>query len=144
MIQRIQSLYLLIGALLLALFFVFDAPWSSTAATAYGWFEPALIGSIVATAGLALGSIFLYTRQTVQRTAVVIVQGLTVVLAATLYGGLFLSGELSVQSPDGFNEAKLTALVLPVAAYVLFMLARRGIEHDIKILEDQNNFRLRD
>lgn len=144
MIQRIQSLYLLIGALLLSLFFVFDAPWSSAAAETYGWFEPALLGAIGATAGLALVSLFLYSRLPVQRTLVVVVQGLTIVLAATLYGGLFLSGELSVQSPDGLNMAKATVLIVPAVTYVLFMLARRGIERDIKIIEDQNSFRLRD
>lgn len=143
MIQRIQSLYLLIGAAVLASLFAFGSPWTSAAAESYGWFEPVLVGLIFAPISAALGSIAFYKKRAVQRTMVLVTQGLTIGLAATLYGTLYASGDLSVQSPNGINLSKTIMLVLPLVAYIFFRLAQRGIEHDIKLIEDEENFRLR-
>lgn len=144
MIQRIQSVYLLLGALALMSLFAFNRLWEAASTAAYGWIEPALIGLISASAALALGSIFLYNNRSNQRTAVIVTQGLTALLTSALYGWLFLEGDLSVQGPEGILLSKAAVLVLPVVSYVLFILARRGIEHDIKLVEDSNRMRLRD
>jgi hypothetical protein len=134
---------LLLSALVLGSLFFFDSPWSSTAASTYGWYEPAVVAMIVGAVGVAIGSIFLYGSRKTQRTVVIAAQGLTALLTATLYGGLFLTGELSVQGEDGVQVSKAAMLSLPVVAYVLMVLARRGIEHDIKIVEDSERMRLR-
>lgn len=144
MIQRIQSLYLLLGALALTAFFFFDGVWESNAATTYAWFEPALLilNGLAILGGLA--AIFLYATRERQRRVVLGVQMITVLLLVTLYGGLFLTDELNVRTPAGLDVAMVIALLLPIVAYVFYYLARRGIEHDIKLVEDMERFRLRE
>ncbi len=141
MIQRIQTVYLFLGALALAALVVFDMPWASAAATTYGWFVPSLIGLIVVTAGAALGAIFLYETRKTQRSVVVGVQVATVVLAAVLYGGLYWTTELTFRGPAGIDWGRTAALVMPIVAYLLFYLARRGIDHDIELVESMDRLR---
>lgn len=141
MIQRIQTVYLALGALVLASLGLFDAPWNSTAAATQAWFVPTLIGLIVVTAGTALGAIFLYEQRKVQRKVVVGVQVLTVLLAAAYYGGLFLTSELTFGGAGGIHWGKATALLLPIVAYALFWLARRGIDHDIELVKSMDRLR---
>ncbi len=142
MIQRIQTVYLLLGALALAGLGFFEAPWSGRAASQFSWFVPSLLGLVVVTAGTALGAIFLYDRRPTQRTAVIGAQMLTVLLAGVLYGGLYLAGTLTFTTPTGgVLWGRTVALLLPVAAYALFLLARRGIEHDIELVESMDRIR---
>jgi hypothetical protein len=141
MIQRIQTVYLFLGAVALGALFGFASPWESTAAATYAWYEPALLVLTPLTAAGALGSIFMYDRRKKQRTAVVAVQGLTFVLAAVLYGGLYLTGELAVRRGGTFNVSKIVALLLPIVAYVFFLLARRGIDHDIELVKSMDRLR---
>lgn len=141
MIQRIQTLYLFLGALAVVALGFFESPWSSTAAAEYAWFLPSLIGLMVATAGGGLGAIFFYEQRETQRKMVVGVQLLTVCLAGVLYGGLYGTEELVVQGTRGINWSKTIVLVLPLVAYVLFLLARRGIEHDIALVESMDRIR---
>ena len=119
MIQRIQTVYLFLGAVALTGLFFFDSLWSSTAAA----------------------SIFLYENRQTQRTVVVGAQLLTVAVAAVLYGGLYLTGELAVRAADGFDWAKAGMLGLPILAYLLFLLARRGIDHDIELVKSMDRLR---
>jgi len=141
MIQRIQTVYLLLGALAVAALGLFPTPWASTAAATYNWFVPVLASLTVLTAGTAVGAIFLYERRKTQRSVVVGVQGLTVLLIGVLYGALYLTSELTFRGIDGIQWGKTTALLLPVGAYVLFLLARRGIEHDIELVESMDRLR---
>jgi len=141
MIQRIQSVYLLLGVVALGILFAFDSPWASTAAAERAWFEPTLIGLIVVTAGAGLGAIFLYTNRKRQRTVVVGTQVLTFILALVMYGGLFLENELSVRAGGSFLIDKTAVLLLPALAYVFFWLARRGIDHDIQLVESMDRLR---
>ena len=141
MIQRIQTVYLLLGALALAAFGVFEMPWSSEAAATHVWFVPSLIGLLVLTAAGALGAIFLYENRNTQRSVVVAVQGGTVLLAGVLYGGLYLAQELSVRGPQGTDWGLATVIALPLVAYVLFLLARRGIDHDIELVKSMDRLR---
>ena len=141
MIQRIQTVYLILGILTLAAFGFFGWPWSSTAATAQDWFVPSLVSLIGLTAIGALWSVFLYETRDRQRTVVVWVQVGTVLLAATLYGGLYLTNELLVRSPGGVQWGRAIVLGLPLIAYIFFLLARRGIEHDIELVESMDRLR---
>lgn len=141
MIQRIQTVYLFLGALVLGALGFFEAPWSSTAASTYVWYVPSLVGLIMMTAGTALGAIFLYDRRKTQRTVVVGVQIGTVLLAAVLYGGLYLTSELAVRTARGVDWNLAVVLALPLVAYVLFLLARRGIEHDIELVKSMDRLR---
>jgi len=141
MIQRIQTVYLLLGALALAALGAFDVPWSSQAASTYAWFVPSLIGLIVATVAGALGAIFLYNTRKTQRTVVVAVQVGTLFLAGALYGGLYMTAELTFGTGRGLEWGRTTALALPIVAYALFFLARRGIDHDIELVESMDRLR---
>lgn len=141
MIQRIQTVYLLLGALALAALGLFDTPWSGAAARQFGWFVPSLIGLLVVTAGTALGTIFLYGNRKTQRTVVVGVQVLTVLLAGVLYGGMYVAGTLTFTGPSGLLWGRTILLLLPILAYGLFLLARRGIESDIELVESMDRIR---
>jgi hypothetical protein len=141
MIQRIQTVYLLLGTLALAALGFFDRPWNSQAAALHAWFVPSLIGLIVATGGTALWAIFLYERRKTQRSVVVGVQVGTVLLAGVLYGGLYLTAELAFRGGGGVDWGKAALLSMPIVAYVFFFLARRGIDHDIELVESMDRLR---
>lgn len=141
MIQRIQTVYLFVGALVLAAFGFFEMPWASEAAATYVWFVPSLVGLLILTAAGALGAIFLYENRETQRSVVVAVQGGTVLLAGVLYVGLYLTQELSVRGPQGTDWGLAIVIALPLVAYVLFLLARRGIDHDIELVKSMDRLR---
>ncbi|CBH24801.1 hypothetical protein GGP91_001823 [Salinibacter ruber] len=141
MIQRIQTVYLLLGALALAATGLFEVPWSDPAAQRYAWFVPSVAGLVVGTAATALGAIFLYERRKTQRTVVYGLQVLTIVLAGVLYGGLYTTGTLTFTDPTGILWSRTIVLLLPMVAYVLFRLARRGIESDIELVESMDRIR---
>ncbi len=146
MIQRRQTLYLLLGILALGTLGIFDMPWSGRAATEFVWFVPSLIGLLVVTIGTAIAAIFMYKtheqRQT-QRTVVVGAQILTLLLAGVLYGGLYVAGTLTFMGSTGILWARSAALLLPILGYVFFLLARRNIEEDIKSVERNRQGRIR-
>lgn len=146
MIQRPQTLFLFLGALALGALGFFDVPWSGAAARQFGWFVPSLLGLVVLTTLLAIGAIFLYKDQSqrkTQRTVVVGVQVLTVLLAGVLYVGLYRAGTLAFTGPAGILWARSLVLLLPIVAYVLFRLARTRIETDIERVERMNRGRIR-
>jgi len=146
MIQRIQTVYLLLGALALAAMGLFDVPWSGVAASQFGWFIPSLVGLLVLTMGTATGAIFLYEGQKQrkrQRVVVIGTQILTLFLAGALYGGLYLAGTLTFTDPTGILWARSATLLLPILGYVFFLLARRNIEGDIESVERNRQGRIR-
>jgi hypothetical protein len=146
MIQRIQTVYLLLGALALAAMGLFDPPWSGVAASQFGWFVPSLIGLLIVTVGAAIGAIFLYKgqeRRKLQRNVVVGVQILTLILAGVLYGGLYVAGTLTFTASSGLLWGRTLVLLLPILAYGFFLLARRSIENDIERVEQMNRGRIR-
>lgn len=144
MIQRIQSVYLLLGSLVLGSLFFLETPWTSEAAATLAWFQPAVLGLLIASGVGGIGAIFLYTNRKLQRKVVVGIQVLTMLFAATTYAGLFMTGELDVRGPEGaVMWGKSVAIVIPIVAYVLYLLARRGIDHDIKLIEAERSGRIR-
>lgn len=141
MIQRIQTVYLFLGALLMAGFFIFDEIWISWAA---------LVGDILpwillvwggGTALLGGISIFLYNTRGRQRQLVVIVQWLTLVFIAALYSILVAIDRLAVVLNGQMPTQYIIALLLPVVAYIMFYLGRRGIENDIEKIRSVDRLR---
>lgn len=141
MIQRIQTLYLFFGAALIAAFFAFPTVW-------YHWIAPVhsllpwgllIWGSI--TAVLGLGSIFLYQNRERQRGVVVIVQWMTIVFTAALYSLLVSVDRWNTLLGGDLPVIYLIAILLPVAAYVFFYMARRGIDHDIEKVRSVDRLR---
>jgi len=141
MIQRIQTVYLTLGALVLSGVLFLESLWGSEAAATYGWFLPVIIGLGAVTAVTAIGAIFLYTDRETQRTVVVGTQLMTILWAITLYGSLFMTNELQVYDATGLNLDMLMLVAGPLVAYILFWLARRGIEHDIELVASMDRLR---
>ena len=100
MIQRIQTLYLLLGAVAVGMLAFVDLPWASRAASVHAWFQPAIIGLMILTIATAVWAIVLYSDRSKQRTVVVGVQIATLCLAAALYG--HRAGEV-----DGPNSVRI-------------------------------------
>lgn len=142
MIQRIQSVYLLLGALALAALCFFETLWSSAPAQEWGWFTPAAF-VLVGVAGIAaVAAIFLYQDRSRQRTVVLAAQIFTMLLVVLLFGGLYGQGALGVRTAGGgVNVGRLVALLLPVVAYVFFFLARRAIESDMALVRSMDRLR---
>jgi hypothetical protein len=144
MIQRIQSIYLILGVVALGALFFFDTIWNSPAAVEHAWFAPSLTALTGFAMAVGAGAIFLYRARQRQRTVVLGAQMIVILLLVTLYGGLFMSGGFDVRQPSGYDVGRIMALLLPIVAYVFYYLARRGIERDIQQVEDMERFRLRD
>lgn len=140
MIQRIQSVYLLLGALCLASLGLFDSVWQNQAAESFVWFVPA--ATIVGTAALtvALMAIFAYKKRPKQVKMVTASQVMTIAFMVILYGGLFLAGEFEMLKAGG-DLAYLLALLLPVVGYIFFYLARRAIQRDIDLVKSMDRLR---
>lgn len=142
MIQRIQTVYLLLGVVALGALFLFDGLWQSATAEAYGWFAPVLIGLVSLAALVGLVAIFLYQNRPRQRSVVLGAQVLTVLMLIVLYGGLFLGGELSFMTKAGVVDPnKALVLILPIGAYVMYYLARRAIDRDIELIRSMDRLR---
>ena len=116
MIQRIQTVFLVLGAVALAALLLFDVVWTS-AATAQGWFTPAVIGIDGLAIATALGAIFLYKNRPKQRRVIVVAQVLTTVLLLVFCVGLYLANALYVRT------------------------ARRGVEKDINLVQSMDRLR---
>ena len=141
MIQRIQTVYLALGAIALVALLFADAVWEGEAATTQGWFTAAVVGLGALAALMAVGAIFLFKDQPRQRKVIVLAQLLTVVLLVALFGGLFLADALYVRTTQGIDVGMLITLLLPLAGYLLFLLARRAVTKDIALLRSVDRLR---
>lgn len=145
MLQRVQTVYLLLAGALLALFVALGHVWAS-ATTAVPGLNIATYVIAVATALAALGSVMLYKDRKRQRTVIGYAQILALVLLVPLFLGLFLSTPASdvaasgAVDPFGLYGRYLVALV-PLVAYVLLRMARRGVDRDIATVRSMDRLR---
>jgi hypothetical protein len=139
MLQRVQSLYLLLGVLAVLALLLVSSLWQGVVAQTLPWFAPALWSLIGLTALAGLGAIFLYRNRSRQLQVVTGVHWLTVVLLAVLLAGFYLAGALPQITSSG--EAGLLPPGLLVLAYVWFRLARRGIQRDIHLVRSVDRLR---
>lgn len=141
MLQRKQSVYLLLGSLSIVAMLFFDGIWETPAAETLVWYVPSLIVTGIVVVVVALVAIFMYGNRLRQQQVVVAVQVLTLIFMVLLYGGLFLTG-VTTQIAEGAVEAPtLIGLVLPILAYVFFYLARKGIQADIDLVRSMDRLR---
>lgn len=138
MLQRKQTIWLLLAALFAVLSFKF--PFYSVAEKGTEIYksisasnEVYTIISGTLTAGLCLVTIFLYNRVKLQAQLAL----LCIILALLHTVLLYVSA-----SAAGSGSPSLTAL-FPVASVVLTILAFLGIRRDKKTLEEMNSSRLR-
>ncbi len=141
MIQRIQTVYLVLGAAALAALFFFESAGRGAATAAHAWFTPTVLALGGLAAAAALVAVFLYTNRKKQRRVIVLAQVLTVLHMLALYGGLYLADTLTVRTAQGLDLGALATLLLPLLAYLLFLLARRGVDRDIALVKSMDRLR---
>ncbi|MEM1269930.1 MAG: DUF4293 family protein [Bacteroidota bacterium] len=139
MIQRIQTVYLVLASVLLAAFFIIGDP--VVVAYEAGWFGPALYATAGIASLIAIIAIFLYNNRKNQRTAILAAQGVSLVLLLALTGGLTLSGSFATITNEGLNLGLIGALAVPVVSYLLLMFARKAVEKDIKLVKSMDRIR---
>ena len=139
MIQRIQSIYLFVGALIVGSF-VFTE-WSVTMDSTWSWLMPTTRILAVVTAIIGIGAIFLYNNRSQQRKMVVWVQLLAVLFLLLVFLLVLLGDQLPKLYSDGLNIWMLLSLAGPVVAYALFFLARRSIDKDIALIRSMDRIR---
>jgi hypothetical protein len=141
MIQRIQTVYLIVGALALTALLLVDSIWSGPAAETYGWFAPAVLISAGVAALTGIVAVFLYKDRPRQKQVVVAAQVLVLLHAIILYGGLYAAGTLSVRTPEGVSVERIAGLAVPVLSYLSFALARRSVQKDIELVRSMDRLR---
>ncbi|MEM1125503.1 MAG: DUF4293 family protein [Bacteroidota bacterium] len=141
MIQRIQSLYLLVGSLLVGALFALEAVWQTLASLpAARWAALALAGLTIV---LGVVAIFRYQDRSQQRRLILFVQIGAILTMLALGGGLYLAGGTGVwiDTAGGADVVHVLGVALPIVAYLLFYLARRGVEKDIALVRSMDRLR---
>jgi peptidoglycan/LPS O-acetylase OafA/YrhL len=142
MIQRIQSVYLLLGALAMGGMLFLSALWSGPAAQQFGWFAPVAASLAGLTAAGALGTIFLYRNRKRQRAGAAGLQVLAALVTVLVFVAHYAAGALNLRASGGeIALGKAALLALPIVAYGLFLLARRAIQSDIELVQSMDRLR---
>ena len=141
MIQRSQSVYLVLATILLGLEYMFTDvfPWAATEQVA--WFSPAVLGLFTVAAIGSFGSIFLYKDRKRQKGLVVLLQYLTLIGLVMLVVANSMAGTLPGISMSNAAFSHWGALVSPIMAYLMFLMARRGIAKDIALVRSMDRLR---
>lgn len=141
MIQRIQSLYLLLAAAFVGVFLALGDVWRTVVAVILPWVAPVSLllgGAVVVT---ALVAVFLYKDRARQRQVILLAQYLDLALVLALMLAIFLLNSGAEPAwADAAQTAYITAL-LPLAAYLFLRLARRGVEKDIALVRSMDRLR---
>lgn len=141
MIQRIQSLYLLLGAACLFPAALLEITTLAQVDETLTWYEPALTIVGVATMVIALGAIFFYKNRPKQQKLVSAVQVMTIIFLIILVAGLVIADGLAQLTQGGVDAVSIILIALPLLAYVFFWLARRGIQRDIDLVKSMDRLR---
>ena len=135
MIQRTQSIFLLIAALLFLATFFFRPVIASEALT---WLFPTVTGIHAAVAAVAVWAIFLYNNRPQQLKVVTLLQFLALIGIISVFAGSYMNGLVN-ELPG--NTAGIVMLVLPMVGYVLIRLAGRQIKKDIALVRSVDRLR---
>ena len=141
MIQRIQTIYLVIGACSIGSIYLLDELWTGPAAMRSSWFTAVTVGIFGLCLIVALVAIFLFKNRKRQRSIVVLLQILTILGVVALFVGAYLGGTLPGIGSESDGRVEGIALGLGALGYVLFYLARRGIEKDITLIRSADRLR---
>jgi hypothetical protein len=141
MIQRIQTVYLILGALAIGSIYLLSDLWRSPAATGSSWFTAVTLGIFGICVVGALLAVFLYKDRKRQRSVVVLLQIFTILGLLTLFAGQYLGGTLPFVGAEADGNEEGIGILLAIAGYVFFFMARRGIDRDIKLLQSVDRLR---
>lgn len=135
MIQRIQSIFLLLAGLAyggvgaLQNVFVQDIqPWLPTAVL--------VISGLVAL--FALVTIFMYNDRKKQLQFASILQYLSLIALVAVFGGLYFAGAFNAM---GENVMAIVVAVLPIIGYLFVRLATTRIKKDIELVRSMDRLR---
>ncbi|HEX8385146.1 MAG TPA: DUF4293 family protein [Rubricoccaceae bacterium] len=146
MLQRPQTVYLLLAAALLVVLVSLGDVWGPGVTGTYPWLGPVTYALAVAAALVALVAIAQYKDRKRQRTTVGVAQLLDLALLLPLLAGLFTTTPGTDVDAAGSVDAfglygrYLVALV-PLVAYVLLRMARRGVDRDIATVRSMDRIR---
>lgn len=138
MIQRIQSLYLVLAGLLLALFVALDDTWASAIAVEQAWLGTLAYALAGVTALVALVAVGLYKNRDLQRRVILGAQWLDLALVVAVLIGYYLafdSGDFV--APVGYYLVALQ----PIVAYLFLRLARQRVVADIEKVRSMDRIR---
>ena len=142
MIQRIQTVYLFLGALAAGAPLLLSPMWSGEAAQQFGWFTPVAVGLAALTAVGALAIISLYKQRPRQRAFAAGLQMLAALMTILFFVSYYGVEALGIRTAEGaLDFEKIAFLVLPVVAYGFFLLARRAIQSDIELVRSMDRLR---
>lgn len=141
MIQRKQSIFLLLAGVCLAVFLALSAAWTVGPITALSWFSTTayILGGM--TAVVAFAGILLYKQRPQQQRVVTIAQWLDLALIAVVVVALGLTFQDTDAGPPAEWLLTYWSLTLPVLAYVFIWLAKRGIAADIALVKSMDRLR---
>ena len=137
MIQRTQNFYLLTVIIMLGWFLLSDIPKSSGS----DWQMFLIYGLGLSALGLTVVCLAHYKDRNRQRRFVTVALADMVVFAAVVYASLYFSGTLTLQSNEGMDYVRLSALFMPAAAYLGTRLALMGIRRDIRLVQSPDRLR---
>ncbi len=138
MIQRIQTLYLVAGALLLALFLALGDTWASAIAEELAWLGVLGYALAAVTALVALVSVALYKDRPLQRRVIFAAQWLDLALIVVVLVGFYLAFDSDAfQAPVGYYLVALQ----PIVAYLLLRMARQRVTADIEVVRSMDRIR---
>lgn len=138
MIQRVQTFYLVAGALLLALFVALADGWAAAIAVETAWLGT--LGHVLAvvTAIAALVAVALYKDRQQQRRVILWAMWLDLALIVVVAVGLYLREDASTPlAPVGLYLVALQ----PIVAYVLLRMARQRVTKDIELVRSMDRIR---
>ena len=138
MLQRLQTIYLALGALLLALFVGVGDTWASAIGDEVGWLGTLAYVLAGVTALVALVAVALYKNRALQARVILAAQWLDLALVLSVLVGLYLAFDSDAPTaPVGYY---LVAM-LPVVAYVLLRMARQRVARDIERVRSMDRIR---
>ena len=141
MIQRSQTVFLLLGAALLVAFAALALAWMPGVAAVSDAYTTATTVVAALAAVVALGAVFLYKDRVRQRTVIGVAQGLALAAVVPLLVGLFLDTPEPAAAVSEATAAPYLVALLPLAAYVLLRMARRGVDRDIATIRSMDRLR---
>ncbi len=136
MLQRIQTIYLFLAALVSAgLIFIFEL-WENTAgAPVYVEDVPLVLGLFLGSALLSLVTIFLFKNRKLQ-----FVLGRINIILNLILLGLFVYWSLNISGESNVSE-KGIGMLIPIISIVFLVLANKAIKKDEDLVKSVDRLR---
>ncbi len=137
MIQRIQTVYLLLAAMALALFVAFGLP-DAQALETLSWMWWVVAGFVVLAALVCVGAVSLYSNRPRQRRTIAMAQWLVLLALLGLAAMFALVPALRETLMDLYA---VLGYALLLVAYLFVRLALRGVDRDIALVRSMDRLR---